>query len=384
MFRNIRFVMATVVAVFTALSPVSAFQSTVHQFVPLPATDHQMVCFEAQKEGGALAHVGHAGMLPLGMRPYASPGFPPALWGAWFTWSHEGALLTYASGTLGSTAITDPASGAPLTSIRGATSVASALDVIVEAATGNIVAATLYSALYFWTPGHLYLLLVGGPPTVYEVTFAGAAIEGVRGVATLAAHIEDTDPAPTVMASLLLSGALVSTDSRLILVKTDGTLVVGEVTFAGRPLAGVRGILPMGGNASPAVLATNSYFWSQEHVYRFTTGPSTGVTELLTPTGAPISGTWGMARLTELWSGAGGFAGAAAIFTPDKQWFTNTIGAIPVQEVLDPLASSITSDVRVPRSIAPLVQAGNLSLTRASFGSRLVAHASGMVIAGGQ
>ena len=378
---SVRFLSSLILLV--AALPAAAFQ-TIHQFVPLPQCDQQMVAFQALDKGGHAAGGGHAGMLPLGMRPYASPGFPPALWGAWFTWSREGALLTYASGTLGSTAILAP-SGAAITDVRGATGVSSALDVLVDAPTGNIVAATLYSGLYFWTPAHLYLLLVGGPPTVYEVTMAGAPIAGVRGVSTLAASIADMDPSPFVMASLLSSGALVYTDSRLILATTSGTLATSEVLFGAASLGGVRGILPMGGSATPALLTSAAYVWTSERVCRFSSGPGgVSLTELLTPAGGSLHGTWGMARQTEEWNGAGVFVGAATIFTPEKQWFTNTIGPIPVQEVIDTASTSIASSVFLDRKAAMLRQTGALHEAGAWLMTGTSTPRAGSVVAGGQ
>ncbi len=359
----------------------SAFQ-IVHQFMPVQEVEQQMVSFQAL-DHGVTATKGHAGMLPLGMRPFASPGFPPALWGGWFNWTHEGALLTYASGTIGSTAIVDP-SGAAIRDVRGAALLASGLDVMVDAANGDIFAVTLYSGLVFWTPSHLYLLLVGGPPTVYEVLFGGAPIAGVHGVARLAAHVVDMDPNPLVMASLLVSGALIYTDSKLILMTTSGTLATSEITLGGLSVPGVRGVLPMGGNAFVGSLPAAAYVWSADHVYQLVTGPGGSFTELFAPGGAPITRTWSMARLTERWSGSGTLLCAASIFTPDKQYFTNNFGPIPVQEVLDTLSTSIESDVSIGRRQAMLRQSNNLMEVAASYGKSAAAALAGTVIAGGQ
>src|SRR5258708_7369808 len=98
---------------------------TYHQFMQLQGDCPSSVWFQALSNGQP-ATSGHSGMLALGMEPIAPPGFPPALWGAWFTWTPNGALLSYASGTIGSTVINDP-SGAPITDVHGAAYLASAL-----------------------------------------------------------------------------------------------------------------------------------------------------------------------------------------------------------------------------------------------------------------
>jgi hypothetical protein len=339
----------------------------IHQFVQLHEECPSTVWFQALTLGQPAAD-GHAGMLALGMQPYASPGFPAALWGGWFSWTQQGAFLSYASGTLGTTEILSPA-GAPILDVRGACALASSLDVMVDAATGNIFAVTLYSGLYFWTPGHVYLLLVGGPPTVYEINDpAGAPIAGVRGIARLAAEVDDLDPLPTVTNAVLFSGAAVFTDTRLFVARTFGSLATDEITSGGASIPLVRGVLPMGGHADYLALASGSYFWTPSHVYQMVTGAA-GITasELFTPAGAPISGTWGMTRQTTAWSGFGLFGGAATIFTPSVQYFTNTFGPIPVQEVPRPGGGTLVSDVHVAGNHSMLRQGGALNEVFALF-----------------
>jgi hypothetical protein len=91
-----------------------------HQFVQLPGNDPQMVWFQALNTVSQPAAAGHSGMLPLGMEPFASPGFPAALWGGWFSWTPAGAYLVR-----GRHAVDDghpDPSGAAITDVRGATS----------------------------------------------------------------------------------------------------------------------------------------------------------------------------------------------------------------------------------------------------------------------
>jgi len=363
-FRSFRLAAAALALACIAL-PAPA--QVVHQWVPLHEASPSTVWFQSLTNGQPAAN-GHAGMLALGMQPYASPGFPPALWGGWFSWTSQGALLSYASGTLGSTEILSPA-GAPIVDVLGACALASSLDVMIDAGTGNIFAVTLYSGLYFWTPSHVYLLLVGGPPTVYEITDpAGAPIAGVRGIACLAAQVADLDPSPLVTAAVLFSGAAIFTDARLYVARTFGGLATDEVTLAGAPVPLVRGVLPMGGNADTIALASGAYVWTPGHVYLLQTGVG-GITlsELFLPSGAPISGTWGITRQTPEWSGAGLFGAAATIFTPGAQLFTNTFGPIPVQEVLRPGGGSVVSDVHVAGNHAMLRQGGALNEVFALF-----------------
>jgi hypothetical protein len=330
----------------------------IHQFQPLPSDTPQMVWFQALNNNQPAAS-GHAGMLSLGMEPYASPGFPPALWGGWFSWTGEGAYLSYAGGSISTTEIHDPV-GAAITDVRGALSLASALDVLVNAADGSIDGATLYSGVLFWTPTHLYLLLVGGPPTVYEVTAPGGGpIAGIRGVARMAARIIDMDDTESVNA-VLWSGALVYTDTQLFLTRTHTIISTTEITFGGASIAGVRGVLPMGGDANPSALSAAAYVWTRTKVLLHIAGASSSTSEIHDPAGASINETWGMSRQTRAWNGLGFFGGAATIFQPTRQLFHTTLGPLGVQEVLNSTGAPIRSDVRVVGNNALLHQAGGL------------------------
>lgn len=357
-------------ALLVALTSVCAraFQ-IVHQFTPLHEAAPSMVWFQALNSGQPAAN-GHSGMLALGMQPYASPGFPPALWGGWFSWTPQGAFLSYASGTIGTSEIKDPA-GATIPDVHGACALASSLDVMVDAATGDIFAVTLYSGLYFWTPNHVYLLLVGGPPTVYEITDpAGAPIAGVRGISCLAAEVDDLDPSPLTTVALLFSGALIWNDAHVYLARTFGMIATSELTDPSSALAIplVRGVLPMGGHADSIALTSAAYLWTPTRVYRLgTSAAGTSLSELLAPAGGSIANVWGMTRQTAEWSGSGSFGGAATLFTPAVQYFTNTLGPIPVQEVPRPGGGSLTSDVHVAGNHAMLHQAGGLMEVFALF-----------------
>jgi hypothetical protein len=329
-----------------------------HQFVPLPEESPPMVWFQAQ--GASLpASSGHAGMLSLGMEAYASPGFPPALWGGWFSWTGEGAYLSYAGGTLSTTDILTPG-GAVIPDVRGATCLASALDVMVDGATGDIFAVTLYSGLLFWTPEHLYLLLVGGTPTVYEVTSpAGGPIAGVRGVSRMAAQVIDLDAGPAIDA-VLFSGALVYTDSQLFLTRTHSVISTSEILLGGASVPSVRGVLSLGGNANPVALDAGAYVWTRSKVLLYVAGASSYTAEVLDPSGASLSDVWGMTRQGRKWSGSGTFSGAATLFTPARQYFLTTLGTTGVTEVTTGSGAAIHSSVKVVAASTMLHQAGGL------------------------
>src|SRR5262245_9910514 len=102
--RNI-LVGTVVLALSALLAPARA--QIVHQFVQLPGESPEMVWFQALNSASQPAATGHSGMLALGMEAYASPSFPPALWGGWFSWTPAGAYLSYAGGTLSTTDIHD-------------------------------------------------------------------------------------------------------------------------------------------------------------------------------------------------------------------------------------------------------------------------------------
>jgi hypothetical protein len=347
----------TILALTSFLAPARA--DVDHQFVQLPGGDPQMVWFQALNTLSQPAAAGHSGMLPLGMEAYASPGFPPALWGGWFSWTAAGAYLSYAGGTLSTTDIHSP-SGAAITDVRGATYLASALDVMVDAGTGDIFAVTLYSGLLFWTPSHVYLLLVGGVPTVYEVTTpAGAPIANVRGIARLAAQVLDMDTGPAVDA-VLWSGAMIYTDTQLFLTRTHTVVSTSEITLGGASIANVRGVLPLGGKATPIALDAAAYVWTKSKLILHVAGGTSSTGEVLDPSGAPIADVWGMTRCGSAWSGSGTYHCAATIFQPTRQLFVNTIGAVAVQESFTGTGTSIRSDVKVAGNNAMLRQGGSL------------------------
>jgi hypothetical protein len=352
-----------------------------HQFVPLEG-DCPSAVWYAPGDRGAPAAGGHSGMLALGMEAYASTGFPPALWGGWFSWTGEGAYLSYAGGTISTTDILSP-SGAALNDVRGAVYLASGLDVLVVAATGDIFAVTLYSGVLFWTPSHVYLLLVGGVPTVYEVTAPGGGpIAGVRGIARLAAQVIDHDPLPTVTNAILWSGALIYTDTQVFLTRTHTTISTTEVTDAGHSIDGVRGVLSMGGIADPIQLAAAAYIWTKDELLLHATNPS-ATTEILGPTGAPLADVWGMVRHGRPWDGTGTFTGAASLFAPEHQYFMTTLGPVGLREVLTGTAAAIRSDVRVVANNSMLRQASG-SLEVAAVRTTSTGSQRGTVVGLGQ
>ena len=347
-------------ALALALLISSARADIVHQFTQLPGGNPPMVWYQGLNSSSLPAAAGHSGMLALGMEPYASPGFPPALWGGWFSWTPAGAYLSYAGGTISTTDIHDP-SGATITDVRGAVYLASALDVMIEIPSNDIFAATLYSGVLFWTPSHVYLLLVGGVPTVYEVTKpGGGAITNVRGIARLAAQVLDMDMGPDVDA-VLWSGAMIYTDTQLFLTRTHTVISTEEITLGGSSIANVRGVCPLGGSATPSLLSAAAYVWTRSKLYLHVAGASSLTGEVLDDAGASINEIWGVTRLGSPWNGSGMYPCAASIFQPTRQLFVHAIGPIAVHESLTGTGTSIRTDVKIAGNNAMLRQAGGLS-----------------------
>lgn len=326
--------------------------SFVHQFVATETACPPAVWFQAL-DNGQPAALGHAGVLPLGMDAF-NPGGVVA--GAWFTWTAQGAYLNYYGGGTPHEVL-DPA-GNPVTDVRGATFLASAFDVLINVPAGSIAAVTLHSGLYFWNAGHVYLLLVGGTPTTYEVTFAGSPIAGTRGIARLAAQVIDSDEGPGVNA-LLLSGAVIYTDTRAIRARTHSAISTEEIQLGGASIASVRGVLAMGGSANLIALDAACFLWTPTRVVLHVAGASSTTAEMLF-SGASISGTWGMVRQTRAWNGMGAYVGAAGLMTASKELFVLTSGATTVAEVLRPNGTSFVSSVAVAANHAMLRQAGGL------------------------
>jgi hypothetical protein len=211
------------------------------------------------------------------------------------------------------------------------------------------------------TPDHLYLLLVGGVPTVYEVTEPGGGpIAGVRGVARMAANVIDMDPDPLSTVAILWSGALVYTDTQLFLTRTHTSISTVEVKLGAASIAGVRGVLPMGGAANSIGLSAAAYVWTDAKLVLHVAGPGGSTSEQLDPSGASVAGVWGMVRHGRPWNGGSTFTGAASALTPGREYFTTTLGPVGLREVLSGTGGSIRSHVEVVPRNTGLRQAGGL------------------------
>jgi hypothetical protein len=198
-------------------------------------------------------------------------------------------------------------------------------------------------------------------PTVYEVTKpGGGAITNVRGIARLAAQVMDMDPDPLRTNAILWSGAFIYTDTQLFLTRTHTVISTSEITLGGSSIPGVRGVLPLGGNANPIALDAAAYVWTRSKLILHVAGGTSSTGELLDPAGASINEIWGMSRCGRPWNGLGLYHCAATIFQPTRQLFVNSIGAVAVQESYTGTGTSIRSDVKLAGNNAMLRQAGAL------------------------
>lgn len=326
----------------------------VEQFMLPPRDCTPCVWFQALNAGGAAAN-GHSGVMSLSTQPIG-----PVLYGGWLTFTPQGTFLTYIGGGTSTTEIFAPG-GAPLADVRGAVNLAEAYGVIVDTSTGSILGVTLYAGALLWTPAHTYLLLVGGVPTLYEFTVAGAPIAGVRGAARLAANVLDTDPGIGVSATLF-SGAVVYTGAQAFLLTTFGLGIgASELTFGGVSIGSVRGVTAMGGDANTLMLDSAAFLWTPSRTLMLLTGGAVSVSEILSPTGASIARTWGVTRQSPLYGGGGFFQGAATVINDAKEFLVVVGGGVSVAEITRPAGGALTSNVAIPASNALLHQASNLS-----------------------
>lgn len=341
-----------------------ALAQIVHQTVPFgdrEATPSVWFHTMSGVPGGAS---GCSGLMNLGSQVLGSPSL---LYGASLTFTPEGTFVTYIGGTTSTVPIYDP-SGAPLTDLRGAALLASTLDLGVDSGTGSIYTATLYSGVVLWSASHTYLLLLGGPPTTYEITAGGLPLTNVRGVSRLAAQLPNTG---TVISPnyILFSGAAIYSDSKAWLTTTAGVIATSEITLGGASIPGIRGFTPMGGQATPALLDSAAFFYTAGHTYLMLTGPGISIYDVNTPSGAAIAGTWGIVRQSPSYVGGGFFQGAANVITSDKQWFVLVGGGIAVSEITQPGGAALTTNVQLPAANTLLRQASSVQEILASWAS---------------
>jgi hypothetical protein len=336
-----------------ALVVLSARAQIVHQTV-VPADRESTPCvwFQAMT-GPAASPAGHSGVLDLGSGVF---GTPPLLYGAWLTFTPQGVFVTYVGGTTSTVQISDPG-GVPLADIRGATLLASSFDLGIDSSTGSLYTVTLYSGVVLWNASHAYLLLLGGPPTTYELTDGGAPLADVKGAVRLAAQVPNTG---TVLSPnyILYSGTFLYSGAKSWLTTTAGLIATSELTFGGASLPGVRGVTPMGGTATAAMLDSGSFFYDAARTYLLLTGPGASVYEVTTPTSASIGGAWGVVRLSPRYAGGGFFQGAAAVLDKGHEWLVLVGGGISVSEMTQASGASLISNVQPA--------AGNLLLHQAT------------------
>jgi hypothetical protein len=324
----------------------------IEQFTaPPPRECTACVWFQALKPNGMTAADGHSGVLSLGSMPFGTN-----LYGGWLTFTPEGTFLTYIGA--GSTHELLAPGGAALDDVRGALVLGEAYGVIVDGGTGELVAVTLYSGAVLWTPGHTYLLLVGGVPTIYEFTVEGAPIAGVRGGALLAGQVIDTDPGIGVSATLF-SGAVVFTGSKAFELRTFGLgISATELLSSGAPIANIRGVAAMGGVASTFGLDAAAFLWTPSRTLVLTTAGGSAVAEVLDESGSSIPATWGVTRQSPPYTGVGF---AATVITNTKEHFVFAMGGLTALEVLQPSGAPMRTDVVIPPAAPFLRQASGLS-----------------------
>ncbi len=338
----------------------AARSQIIEQFVPAQRDCTPCVWFQAIGGGGA-APLGHSGVMHISTQPFGS-----ALYGGWLTFTPQGTFLTLVGGGTSTTEVFAPG-GAPLADVRGAAHLAAGYHVLISGATGSILGVTLYSGEILWTPTNTYLLLIGGGAFVYDITDAGgASIAGTRGVARLAADVVDTDPGPSVTATLF-SGAVVYTAAKSYLTLTGGLISTSELTFGGAPIAGVRGVTAMGGSTLGGFLDSGSFLYTPSRVLLLLTGGGVSVSEVTDPAGASIPATWGVTRQSPLYMGGGFFQGAATIVNDAHQYLVLVGGGISTSEITIPGGAPVVSNVAVPPSNSLLHQASSLSMVFASW-----------------
>lgn len=349
-------------ALALALTAVAASAQIVHQSVPSANRETTPTTWFQVLNGGGGSPAGNSGVLNVGTGVFGSPAL---LYGAWLTFTPQGTFVTYIGGTTSTVQINDP-SGAPLADIRGAALLASTFDLGVDSMTGSLYTVTLYSGVILWNASHSYLLLLGGPPTTYELTDGAAPLAGVRGVARLAAQVQNTG---TVLLPnyILFSGAALYSSAKAWLTTTAGLIATSEITFGGASIPGVRGFTAMGGNATPAMLDSGSFFYTAGHTFLMLTGPGISVYDVTTPAGAPIANTWGVVRQSPLYTGGGFFQGAAVVMTNSKQWLVLAGGGISTTEIQQASGASLISDVLLSTATTIQRQASGLQEALATW-----------------
>lgn len=329
-----------------ALSATAAAQTETHLTGSSDRACVPSVWFQAF-QAGQTGNNGHSGVTQLGTwqeLPFA--GFP--VHAGQLTWTADGVWLTRIGGAV-TTDEVQLVPGVPLTGIRGITQLGGAFEVTTDLGTGAVVGVVLHAGAIAWDKFHVYLILVGGGVTVVEIFDAfGNTIPDVRGVVKLAGQFQDTDPSAAAVDAWLGAGALFYTTFRTYLTTVGGAITTQEVVdVAGASIPFVRGILPMGGAAIPA-LESGAYVWTPSHVYLYTTGGGLVLTELFEPPGVSITETWGIVRDSPTYNGVAPFHAAVTIFTRTRQYLSLAGGAIVTTEITKPGGAAITSNVNVP------------------------------------
>lgn len=357
----------------TLLLAGSSRADLIEQFTPAPSDCAPCVWFQAMGPGTTAA-TGHSGVMNLSTMPIG-----PALYGGWLTFTPQGVFVTYVGGGYSTSEVKTPA-GDAITDVRGAINLSEAFGIIADTSTGSIWGATLYAGVILWTPAHTYLLLVGGIPTIYEFTVGGAGIAGTRGAAKLAASIVDTDPGIGVSATQF-SGTVVYTGTKTYLLTTFGLGIgASELTLGGAPIAGVRGVTPLGGAANQFLLDAGALLWTDSKAMLLVAGGATSVTEVFDPAGASIARTWGITRQSPLYGGGSTLQALATLINDSKEYLVTVGGGVSTQEVTRAGGGSLTSNVVNPASGTFHHQASGLSGNLSAWAQPGLPLVRGMVI----
>ena len=181
------------------------------------------------------------------------PAMPPNLVGGqqavWLEWNRTHIYAGFLGGGLSSAEVLDDSTGVPLPmpDILGAATANGGFILTTSLVSGGLTDIRPCVGSFLWTPSQLFLVAIGGGIDVAEVTFAGAPIPDVQGVAVIDSQIFDYDPDPCVVAGHIVGSALAFTPSHVYLVDFDLSGGATSMTFevldpAGLPFAKTRGI----------------------------------------------------------------------------------------------------------------------------------------------
>jgi hypothetical protein len=323
------------------------------------------IWFQTRQETGGMRG---SGIVELGSSFFQTAPAPslPIYQGGSFSWTPSNVFLTLVGGGLTTVEVLTP-TGASITDTQGIVPIAFAFLVTFDTSTSLVISAVLNGAAYVYTPNNVYLVLVGGGLTTVEVTSpTGGALAGVKGISLVAGAVDD-DPNTPAVDAITQGGALVYTDSNVFLNLVGGGLVTVEVLSpAGAAISKTLGIARMDGFTAPpgaGPLQGAAYLWTQGQVLLVLIGGGLTTVEVTAPGGGSIPRAWGVMKLDANFTfSAGGvvFQGAAEIVTETNLYLTLAGGGISTSEITAPAGGPIATNVRVGSSTFDIRQASEL------------------------